>query len=408
MPSFQYKAITPSGSIVQEIVEAPNEGGVTKQIFSKGYRPVSITKIKAAKEGEKSSGSMNINLFTKKITTEEIVLFTRELVTLLRAGVPMLTALEALAMQSGEKLGEVLNKLYVSVMSGKSFSQALDEHPKVFPKLYVNSVYAGEMSGSLDDVLERMVTVLAHDEDTRKKVKSAMRYPIFVIIAMVGAFLVIMTQVVPKFADIFLGFGMDLPIFTKILIGLSDFASTYFIHIIVVVVGSIIGFKVMQGTKKGRLWWDDKIMKVPLIGPLVTKSAMARFTKMFETLNKSGLPILQTLNTVAQAVGNTAIENIIRQVAAGVERGEGISGSMKKFNVFPPMVVRMISIGEQSGSLDQMLGSVANHYDVEVEYAIKGITGMIEPILTLVIGGAVVVMAFGIFLPMWGMVGAIH
>jgi len=264
------------------------------------------------------------------------------------------------------------------------------------------------MSGSLDDVLERMVTVLAHDEDTRKKVKSAMRYPIFVIIAMVGAFLVIMTQVVPKFADIFLGFGMDLPIFTKILIGLSDFASTYFIHIIVVVVGSIIGFKVMQGTKKGRLWWDDKIMKVPLIGPLVTKSAMARFTKMFETLNKSGLPILQTLNTVAQAVGNTAIENIIRQVAAGVERGEGISGSMKKFNVFPPMVVRMISIGEQSGSLDQMLGSVANHYDVEVEYAIKGITGMIEPILTLVIGGAVVVMAFGIFLPMWGMVGAIH
>lgn len=404
MPTFEYKALMPTGQVITDVIEAASEQSVTQEIFSKGFRPVSVKKRKEAKAG----ASKEIELFKKKVKTEDLVLFTREIVTLLRAGVPMLTALEALATQSGKALGDVLNQVYVAVMSGKSFSQALDAHPDVFPKIYVNSVYAGEMSGSLDEVLERMVHVMQHDEETRKKVKSAMKYPIFVMAAMTGAFFIIMTMVVPKFAMIFAGLGQDLPIFTKILMGLSSFSQKYALHILITVGGGITAFKLFTKTDKGRLWWDTTIMKIPIIGNLVTKSAMARFTKMFETLNKSGLPILQTLSTVAQAVGNTAIEQTIRQVALGVERGQGISGSMKRYNLFPPMVIRMISIGEQSGSLDEMLGSVASHYDIEVEYAIKGLTSMIEPILTLVIGGAVVVMAFGIFLPMWGMVGAIQ
>ncbi|MCK5145892.1 type II secretion system F family protein [bacterium] len=405
MPLYEYKALTPDGKVITETLDAPNEQGVTKMIFSKGFRPVAVKKIKAA---AKSGGSTEINLFKKKIRLEEVVLFTRELVTLLRAGVPMLTAMEALASQSGEALGEVLNKIYVAIMSGKSFSQSLDQHPDVFPKIYVNSVYAGEMSGSLDEVLERMVQVMQHDEETTRKVKSAMKYPMFVISAMIGAFFVIMTMVVPKFAGIFDSMGMELPIFTKILIALSEFSEKYALYILGVGAALFISFKFYVKTDAGRLWWDKILMKIPIIGNLVIKSSMARFTKMFETLNKSGLPILQTLDTVSQAVGNAAMEQTIKQVALGVERGQGISGSMKRFNIFPPMVIRMISIGEQSGSLDEMLGSVASHYDVEVDYAIKNLTSMIEPILTLVIGGAVVVMAFGIFLPMWGMVGAVQ
>ncbi|MFH1941378.1 MAG: type II secretion system F family protein [bacterium] len=402
MPSFEYKAVTPGGQIVAEVFEAPNEQGVSKEIYRKGYRPIAIKKKKEVKESSDSS------LFKKKIKTEEIVLFTNDIVTLLKAGVPMLTALEALSSQSSKTMGEVLNKIYVDVMSGKSFSQALDKHPKIFSKLYVNSVHAGELSGALDDVLHRMASVMKHDEETKKKIKSAMKYPIFVVVAMIAAFLVIMTMVVPKFALIFNGLNVALPLPTRILLGGSDIIQKYVLHILGFFSISFIGFKWALKNPKGRLWWDGLKMKIPLIGPLIIKGSMARFTKMFETLNRSGLPILRTLDTVAAAVGNTVIENIVKQVALGVEQGQGISGTMKKFSLFPPMVVQMISIGEQSGSLDDMLGSVAGHYDVEVEHAIKGLTSMIEPILTVVLGGAVVVMAFGIFLPMWDLVGAIQ
>ena len=221
---------------------------------------------------------------------------------------------------------------------------------------------------------------------------------------MAGAFFLLMTMVVPKFAQIFTAVDMELPLPTKILMWTSDFVKGNILYILGFLGLSFGGFKLWTNTKEGRFKWDEIKMKMPLIGPLVTKSAMARFTKMFETLNRSGLPILQTLSTVSNAVGNKAIEAVINDVTLGVEKGEGIAGSMKKHELFPPMVVRMISIGEQSGSLDDMLESVSNHYDVEVEYAIEGLTSMIEPILTVVLGGAVVIMAFGIFLPMWNMV----
>ncbi len=407
MPSFEYKAVTPSGQIVTEVFDAPNQQTVSKEIYRKGYRPIFIKAKKGAKTKAKDTGSSS-SPFEKKIKIDEIVLFTKELVTLLRAGVPMLTALEALSSQSSKQMGAILNKIYVDVMSGKSLSQALDQHPKVFSKLFVNSVYAGEMSGALDDVLDRMATVLKHDAETRKKVKSAMKYPGFVVVVMIGAFLIIMTMVVPKFALIFTGLNVQLPLPTRILISLSAFVQKYILVILGVIGGGFLGFKFFVKSNKGRWWWDSLKMKIPVIGNLITKSAMARFTTMFETLNRSGLPILQTLNTVASAVGNVVIEKTIRDVSAGVEKGQGIAGAMKKYEIFPPMVVRMVSIGEQSGSLDDMLSSVANHFDVEVEYAIQGLTSMIEPILTLILGGAVVIMAFGIFLPMWDLVGAVQ
>ena len=404
MPSFEYKAVSATGQIIVEVMDSANEKNVARDLFNKGLRPISVKAVKNSAAGSQESNGV----FAKKIKVAELVLFTRQLVTLLKAGVPMLTALEALSAQTSKIMGEVLNKIYVDVMSGKSFSQALDQHPKVFPKLYVNSVHAGEMSGSLDDVLERLTSVLSHEEDTRKKVKSAMKYPIFVITAMLGAFLIIMTQVIPNFKNIFDGFGMELPMPTKILMGASDMVSQNIFLILGVSIVGGVGLFLYKKTPRGALWWDSIILKIPLIGPLALKSGMSRFTTMFETLNRSGLPILQTLNTVAQAMGNKVLQNTVRQVALGVERGEGIAGTMKKHKVFTPMVVRMISIGEQSGSLDEMLSSVSKHYDVEVEYAINGLTAMIEPVLTLVLGGAVVIMALGIFLPMWNLTGAIN
>jgi MSHA biogenesis protein MshG len=407
MPSFQYKAVTSTGQIVSSVLDAPSEAAASKELYQKGYRPITLKSAgKSAKAGEGAS-SGEIKLFAKKVKPDEIVMFTRQLVTLLRAGVPMLTSLEALRDQASKVFGVVINRIYVDVMSGKSFSQALDIHPKVFSKLYVNSVKAGEMSGSLDTVLERMGQLIKHDAETKKKVKSAMQYPTFVMSAMILAFIVIMVKVVPNFANLFQGLGMALPLPTQILMGISKFMQKNIMYITGLGIVGTVAFKTYISKPMGRFWWDGLKMKIPLIGNLVLKSSMARFTRMFETLNRSGLPILQTLTTVSGAVGNVVIEKQIQQVALGVEKGEGISGSMKKSNLFPPMVNRMIAIGEQSGSLDNMLENISNHYDLEVEYAIKGLTSMIEPILTVVMGGAVVVMALGIFLPMWNMIGAI-
>jgi MSHA biogenesis protein MshG len=398
---FEYKAVTPSGQVVNETVEAPNSQKARSEITKKGYRPLSI------KETKGNVGNMEIKLFAKKIQTEEIVLFTQELVTLLKAGVPLLTSIEALSSQSSKEFGEVLNKIYVDVMSGKSFSQALDAHPKVFTKLYVNSVRAGEVSGSMDDVLSRMALLLKKDEEMKKQVKGALRYPIIVICAMIGAFFIIMLKVMPNFVNMFERMDLDLPLPTKILITLSKFMQANWGYVVFLIGGVALGLYLFIRTEKGRFWWDGLMMRFPITGNLVIKTAMARFTKMFETLNRSGLPIIQTLNTVCTSVGNVVIEGMIREVALNIEKGQGIAASMKKFELFPPMVIRMISIGEQSGSLDNMLESIAEHYETEVGYAVKGLIAMIEPILTVFIGGGVIVMAMAIFMPMWNMVGAI-
>lgn len=406
MATFEYKAVTPAGVTVTEAIEANSQEIASRDLIKKGYRVISIKE-----KGGKSGGLLNMeiggDLFKAKIKTEEIVLFTRELVTLLQAGVPLLTAIEALSSQSTKSFGEVLNKIYVDVMSGKSLSQALDAHPKVFSKLYVNSVRAGEVSGSLDDVLERMGNLMKKDEEMQKEVKGAMRYPIIVICAMVIAMVVVMVKVIPGFIKMFQQMNMDLPLPTRILIAMSKFTQA---NIGALAIGAVILFGLFKwytSTPKGRYWWDGILMKIPITGTLLVKTAMARFTKMFETLNRSGLPIIQTLMTVSSAVGNVVIEDMIKQVAVNIEKGQGIAGSMKKFDLFPPMVIRMISIGEQSGSLDNMLGSIAEHYEIEVQYAVKGLVGMIEPLLTLSMGVGVLIMAMGIFLPMWDMIGMI-
>lgn len=409
MTRFEYKAVTPSGEIVNDVIDAPDSQGASRELYNKGFRPISIKKTKANQESkEESSGSGGGGMFAKKIKVDDIILFTKQLVTLLQAGVPMLTSLEALSEQSTSMLGPVLRDMNVAIMSGKSLSQSMEMHPKVFNKLFVNSVRAGEVSGSLDEVLIRLTSVMKHDAETQKKVKGAMKYPMFVITAMNIAFVIVMTQVVPNFMGMFESFNMELPMATKMLMFMSNFLTQNIVLILVVILGGGGGFFFFIRTTKGRLWWDTTLLKIPVIGTLALKSTMARFTKMFETLNRSGLPIIQTLTTVAGAVGNTYVEGIVKELTLGIEKGQGIAGSMKNFPIFPSLVVRMISIGEQSGSLDDMLDSVSQHFDMEVEYAIDGLTSMIEPIMTVGIGGFVIVLAMGIFMPMWGMIGAVQ
>ena len=401
MPDFVYKAITSDGAVIEDVMDAPNLGAVAQKLDQWGYVPLSI------KEQKKNE----LTLFSKKdkVSFDEVVLFTKQLYTLLKAGVPFLTSLEALSEQaSSPKMKEVIRDLYVSVESGKSFSEALSQHDKVFNKLYISSIKAGELSGQLEDVLARMTFVMEHEKETRDKIRAAMRYPMIVVSALIIAFAVLIVMVVPKFAAMFQQLGASLPLPTRILIALNNLLQHYGLYLAGVAGLIGVAFAKWKKTEKGQRIWDEQVLKMPLVGDLLLKNAMSRFAKMFETLNRSGLPILQTLDIVSETVGNVYIGNEIKKISAGVERGEGLSKPLRRSKLFPPMVIRMIAIGEQSGSLDEMLANISAHYDVEVDYALKKMTAMIEPILTITIGIFILFLAMSIFLPMWNMMNLIH
>ena len=255
----------------------------------------------------------------------------------------------------------------------------------------------------MDQVLERIGSLMAYEAEIKQKVKGAVRYPIIVIVGIVVGFALLMIIVVPKFKEIFASANIELPLPTKILLGISEFMQSYWFILLGLVFGLFIGLKFYIKTPVGMKNWDAFKLKLPVFGNLFLKTAMSRFSHMFETLNKSGLPILQTMEIVSKTIGNLIIGNAIEKVGEGIEKGKGIARPMQESKLFPPLVVRMIAVGEQSGSLDEMLKNVSEHYDNEVNYLIDNLVGMIEPILTVTIGAMILLLALGIFLPMWDM-----
>ena len=398
MAVYQYKAVTPAGEIVEKSMEAASPANVFDHLERSGMTPLKITEVKA-----KSSQSLAA-FGQKKVKLDDLVLFTKQLVTLLKAGVPLLSALEALYEQTEHPtLKEVISELYRDVEGGQSLSDAMAKHPKVFPALYVSSIRAGEASGAMEQVLSRMATLLEHDKETRAKLKSAMRYPIIVISSLGIAFLVLMTFVVPRFVDMFLQAGMELPLPTRILIAMSNALQQYGIYGFFGFVALIVAFKQYIKTRTGRYQWDKFKLNLPIIGNLTLKVAMSRFARMFQTLNSSGMPILETLDILSETVGNEVVSRELQKVTLGVRRGEGIAEPLRRSKLFPPMVIRMVAIGEQSGSLDDMLLNISEHYDLEVDYAVKNLSTMIEPMLTVGLGIIVLFLALSIFLPMWNL-----
>ncbi|MFQ5822838.1 MAG: type II secretion system F family protein [bacterium] len=395
MPNFEYKAINDLGAEVKDVMEAPNSNAVAERLEKLGYLPLNI---------KPKETTTRFELFSQKgkIKQAQVIVFTRQLVTLLKAGVPLLSCLEAIVEQAdNQALKEIIKKIYVDIESGISFSAALSKHPKAFSELYVNSIKAGEMGGTLDEVLERLAHLLEYDQDTRARVKSAMRYPIIVVVALVVAFVALMMFVVPKFIDLFEQVGAKLPLPTRILIEMHFILANYWYLVLATVSVILIAFFKYIKTERGAYQWDNFKINAPIFGDLNLKTAMSRFTRMFETLNSSGLPILQTLDIAAKTVGNVVVGKEIEKAAYGVLQGKGIAEPLSQGKLFPPMVIRMIAIGEKSGSLDEMLLNVSKHYDTEVDYAVKNLTSMIEPILTVAMGVIVLLLALAIFLPMW-------
>ena len=400
MPVYEYKAINETGQQVTGTFEGPNPNAVFEYLDKKNMVPV---KVNAKKGG--GGGGLSLSFGKKKaIPTVEKINFTKQLVTLLKAGVPIISCLEALTEQAATpEFKRILEQIKDDVESGSSFSDALGKHSRVFDALYVNSVRAGEAGGVLDQVLERIGSLMAYEAEIKQKVKGAVRYPIIVIVGIVVGFALLMIIVVPKFKEIFASANIELPLPTKILLGISEFMQSYWFILLGLVFGLFIGLKFYIKTPVGMKNWDAFKLKLPVFGNLFLKTAMSRFSHMFETLNKSGLPILQTMEIVSKTIGNLIIGNAIEKVGEGIEKGKGIARPMQESKLFPPLVVRMIAVGEQSGSLDEMLKNVSEHYDNEVNYLIDNLVGMIEPILTVTIGAMILLLALGIFLPMWDM-----
>ena len=396
MPSFAYKGRNSAGETVEGVLEAANAGFAADALFGSGVTPLSIEE-KAA-----SSGSLNIQLFAPRIGHIDILLFTRQIYTLLKAGVPIMRALASLRdSTTNPAMQNMLQSLRESLDQGRELSVSLARHPKAFTPFYLSMVRVGEMTGRLEEVFLRLFDHMAFERFMREQVKSALRYPMFVVAAMVIAMAVINIFVIPAFAKVFEGFGAELPLMTRILIGTSNFFVNWWPAMLIGLIGIAVAFRQWIHTDNGRYRWDRFKLRVPVAGKIVHKATMARFARSFALAARSGVPIIQALTNVAMTVDNAWISDKIERMRDGVERGESVLRSAIATEAFTPVVLQMIAVGEESGSLDDMMEEIAEMYQNEVEYELKTLAQQIEPILIVMLGAMVLVLALGIFLPMW-------
>lgn len=409
MPQFEYFVKDKTGKDQSGVQEAPDAPALVQTLRSQGFFIIRIQEHKAQKMFTLSAPPAKHGGKPGNIKLEDLVIFSRQMATLVGAGIPLLQAIDILANQVDKaKFRIVLHDMHQQIQGGKSFSEAMEKHKKVFSVLFVNMVRAGESSGSLEEILDRVATYLEKTSALQKKVKSAMMYPT-VVCAM--AFLItfgMMTFVIPKFASIFEGLNAPLPAPTKILITVSHYMAARW-YIILAGMG-LLFFLIKQFLKTpvGGLIWDTYKLKMPIFGVLMTKVSVSKFARTLATLVKSGVPILSSLEIVSKTAENRRLEIIILSLMNSVKKGETMSSPLGKSDVFPPMVVRMIAIGEETGELEEMLTKIADFYDSEVDTAVDGLTSLIEPLviafLGIVIGGIVIAM----FLPILTMTQAIH
>ncbi|MCU0784300.1 MAG: type II secretion system F family protein [Verrucomicrobia bacterium] len=393
MASFVYVAReTGSGREIRSSVEAATEQAAIAALLNRNLLVVSIQE-KIGKKGRTSGGSVGL---------ADLVIFTRQLATMIDAGLAMVQSLQALADQTTNKvMRDVIKDICTRVEGGDSFSEALQKHPKAFTRLYVSMVGAGEKGGLLAEILARLATYLENTARLRKKVKSAMMYPTVVTIVAILITVFLLIKVVPVFGEVYSGFGAKLPGPTQFLIDLSDIVKKYIILILLGSGGAVYGWFYFIKTKAGREFWDSRRIKLPIFGAIAHKICLARFTRTLASLIRSGVPILEVLQIVSQTVGNVVMEKAIKTAAGDIERGESISGALAKHPVFPNMIIRMISAGEQTGKIDNMLERISDFLDEEIETTLSGLTSLIEPILIVVLGVIVGGMVICMFLPIF-------
>ncbi|HVV01559.1 MAG TPA: type II secretion system F family protein [Verrucomicrobiae bacterium] len=393
MPSFAYVAReTASGREIRSSVEAATEQAAITALLNRNMLVVSIQE-KIGKKGKTAGG---------KVALADLVIFTRQLATMIDAGLAMVQSLQGLADQTSNKvMRDVIKDVCTRVEGGDSFSEALQKHPKVFTRLYICMVAAGEKGGLLAEILSRLATYLENAARLRKKVKSAMMYPTVVSVVAVCITIFLLIKVVPVFGDIFASFGAKLPAPTQFLINLSDWMKHWVILVLIVAGGIVYAWLYFIKTPAGRWFWDSRRIRLPVFGSIAHKICLARFTRTLASLIRSGVPILEVLQIVSQTVGNVLMEKSIKTAMQDIERGESISVALAKHPVFPAMIVRMVSAGEQTGRIDNMLERISDFLDEEIETTLSGLTSLVEPILIVVLGVVVGGIVICMFLPIF-------
>ncbi len=402
MAVFSYRGRNGSGEAVTGVLEGATSSAVADLLFSSGVTPLEIKPAPASALKKKDGDSEGFNLFAPKIEHVDILLFTRQLYTLMKAGVPIMRALAGLQESSANPaMKKVMGQIRESLDSGRELSMCLARHPKLFTPFYLSMVRVGEMTGRLEEVLLRLFDHMEFERFMREQVKSALRYPSFVIMAMGAAMVVVNIWVIPAFAKVFKGFGADLPLMTRILLGFSEFMLNWWHAMIGIVVGAGFAFKSWASTKRGSYLWDKAKMRIPIAGKIIQKATLARFARSFALASRSGVPVIQALTTVSQTVDNEYIATKVEQMRNQVERGESVLRAAITSGAFTPVVLQMIAVGEESGSLDEMMEEISGMYQSEVEYELKTLAQQIEPIMIVMLGAMVLVLALGIFLPLW-------
>ncbi len=407
MPIFSYQATDKKGQEVTGMVEADSLALAINQVRSLGYFPTKVKEDagKLARKKVKGRGKgFSLTLPGGRVKKKQITLLTRQLATLIDAGLPLLRSLSILYdQQKPGKLKNILDELVNDVQSGTTFSEALAKHPKAFDKLYVNMVRAGEVGGMLEVVLNRLAEFAERREALARKVKGAMMYPIMVIIVASGIVTFLLIRVVPTFAEIFSDLGGALPAPTQFLVNTSKALKHSYLKILGYVVGIVIGIRLIFKVEIVRAIRDRVVLRLPLFGPLTRKIGVARFARTLGTLITSGVPILQSLSIVKETIANRVIANAVAEVHDSIREGETIAGPLEESGAFPPMAVNMIDVGEETGNLDSMLLKVADIYDAEVEVAIEGMLRMLEPAMMVVLGGIVGFIVISMYLPIFKM-----
>lgn len=401
MPFFAYKGRNARGELMQGVLEGADSSAVADQLFNTGVTPIEITVTrKAAQAGEDEQWW--VRLFEKKVNPMDVQLFSRQMYTLLKAGVPIMRGLAGLQESAVNKaFSKVIRDLRESLDSGRELSAAMRRHPEVFTSFYLSMIRVGEMTGRLEEVFRRLFDHLEFDRDMRERVKTATRYPSFVVMAMLIAMVIVNIFVIPAFEKVFESLHAELPLMTRILLGSSRFTVAYWPAMLAIAVGAAWGFRYWIGTVKGRYAWDKFKLRIPIAGKIVLKGTMARFARSFSLASRSGVPIVQGLTVVSQTVDNAYLTARVEQMRDGVERGDSILRTAAAAGVFTPVVLQMIAVGEESGSLDDLMEEIAQMYEREVDYELKTLSQQIEPILIVFLGIMVLILALGIFLPIW-------
>jgi len=398
MANFFYRAISETGTNVSGEIEANSTAEVEAILLSRGYIPAGVSSV----GGGSDSLMARIEARLGSVKISELILFTKQFRSMLQAGIPLMRLLTVLENQTENKtLKGVVSAMGRDISAGSTLFEAMGKHKAVFSPLYLSLIRAGEISGTLPDVLARLIDIIEHEAKIKQDIRSALQYPMIVLIALGFAFFFLLTFVIPKFVGVFARVGIDLPWPTKIAMTLYQVLVHYWPFLIVAVVGLIIGFFLYFKTAPGKFVRDTFILNMPIFGPLMQKAALSRFASIFAILQASGVPVMQALEVLSGTIGNSAISREFERVRDRVREGQGIAGPLGSAKYFTPMVVDMVAIGEESGNIEDMLRQISIHYDDEVAYAVRRLSDLIGPVLIVGLAGVVGFFAMAIFLPMW-------